>query len=262
MRFKKIIKLFEENCVSVSGMKGTGKDIFFGNVIARRKVPYVSNLNYGYCLEELKLENLDLHNNYKNWNSVNIIPYNYPYTLGADIYLSDAGIYLPSQYCNQLNKDYEGIISFQALCRQVCGGTRFHFNTQNLNRVWDKIREHSDVYIRCKKCVVLFGIVFQSITIYDKYESCLSRLNPCRVKVPLLGDKNAKMQARLYLDNFYNQHGKVSNRLLIYRNKSKHDTWYFGRLLGTLNKDDSPKKIKQALKRKYKERRGSIDANV
>ena len=47
MGLRKIIKMFESGCVSVSGMMGTGKDLLMGNVIMRRKRPYVSNMNYG-----------------------------------------------------------------------------------------------------------------------------------------------------------------------------------------------------------------------
>lgn len=251
MRFKKIINLFQNGGVSVCGMKGTGKDVLIGNVIARRKDPYISNLDYGYEYIPLKLNDLNLPNNYANFINNSTNDYAYPYPLGCDIYISDCGIYLPSQYCNQLNRDYEGIVSFQALSRQIAFAN-VHFNAQNLNRVWDKLREQSDTYIRCRKCFVIFGFVIQFITIYDKYESCLARINPCRIRAPKIGDKNAKMQADLYLDNFYNQHGSVKNRILIYRNKSKHDTYYFGRLLRTLKEGDSPKKIKLDRKRKKK----------
>lgn len=241
MRFKKIVNLFENGGVSVSGMKGTGKDTLMGNVIARRKQPYVSNLDYGGQFWRLYCSKLNINNTYHNFINYDTNYYNYIYPIGADIYISDAGVYFPSQYCNQLNRDYEGIVGFQALSRQLAM-CNVHFNAQNLNRVWDKIREQSDTYIRCRKCWHFFGFVLQFITIYDKYESCLARVSPCRISVPLLGDKVAKMQARLYLDNFFNVHGKVENKVLFYRNKSKHDTHYFGHLLGSLKQDESPKK--------------------
>ena len=89
------------------------------------------------------------------------------------------------------------------------------------------------MYIRCNWCKVLFGkYVIQIITIYDKYNSCLNRVKPCRVRVPLLGDKNARMNAKIYRDKWENENGIVKRRLLIYKNKSKHNTLYFGDLLG------------------------------
>ena len=77
----------------------------------------------------------------------------------------------------------------------------------------------------------MWGLVIQFITIYDKYDSCVNRVSPCRVRVPILGNPVAKMQARTYYDNFFNQHGLVQNKLLIYFNKSSHDTYYFEKLL-------------------------------
>lgn len=98
--------------------------------------------------------------------------------------------------------------------------------TQNLNRMYDKVREQSDQYIRCTSCRVVCGFVFQHVIIYDKYESCVARVKPCRIRVPWF-NSIARMQARTYLDNFENQHGKVRGYWLCYRNKSTYDTYHF-----------------------------------
>lgn len=230
MRFKKILRLFNRGNVCVTGLRGTGKDILFGNVIVRRRAPYVSNINYGSKFHQLDLLKLDVHNKFDNFISGCVNQYQWEYPDGADIYLSDCGVYFPSQYCGQLNQRYEGIITYQALSRQL-SRSNVHVNAQNLNRVWDKIREQSDIYIRCRGCIVLFGFVFQGITIYDKYESCVQRVRPCRVRVPLLNPQG-RATAETYRDNFFNTHGSVKNRILIYRNRSKHDTYYFRKLLG------------------------------
>lgn len=230
MRFKRIMKLFKKGNVCVTGLRGTGKDLLMGNVIARRKETYVSNMNYGYDYIPLKLTDLDIKNTYKEFISGNVKKYIYPYPKNVDIYISDCGVYLPSQYCNLLNRDYEGLISFQALSRQI-GRCNVHTNAQNLNRVWDKLREQSDTYIRCCWCIYFLGFVFQKVVIYDKYESCLNRLNPCRIKKPLFCNKMRKQQVELYLDNFYNLHGNVKARFLLYRNKSEHNTYLFGDML-------------------------------
>lgn len=237
MRFKKVIKIFNKGNVCVTGLRGTGKDILLGNVINRKNEPYVSNLFYGENLSKkriympLELEKLDIKNRYNDFISGKINEYIYPYPRGCDIYVSDAGVYLPSQYCNQLNKEYEGLVSFQALSRQI-GQCNFHINVQNLNRLWDKVREQSELYIRCEWCKVLFGKwVLQKITIYEKYESCLNRVKRCRLNVPLFGSKEAKMSAQIYKDNYRNTHGVIKSKILLYRNKSLHNTLYFGDLL-------------------------------
>ena len=117
-----------------------------------------------------------------------------------------------------------------ALSRQV-SHNNVHINVQNLNRAWDKIREQSDIYIRCRSCVVLFGkIVIQRITIYDIYQSCLDGVEPCKIGVPLLAKREVKQNAELYLDKFRNSYGSIKNRMLIYFNKSSFDAYYFEKL--------------------------------
>lgn len=231
MRFKKIIQLFKNGNVCVCGLRGTGKDLLFGNVIVRRNKAYISNLYYGlldkYTLLDFNL--LNLNNSYKNLIENDIKYYEFKGILGADVYLSDAGVYLPSQYCNELNKFYPYIATYQALSRQV-SHNNFHINVQNLNRVYDKVREQSDIYIRCRKCIYLFGFVIQFITLYDKYESCLARVKPCKITTSFLSKKENKLNVNMYRDNFYNNYGSVKNRILFYRNRSKHNTYYFQEL--------------------------------
>ena len=230
MRIKRIVKLFKKGNVCVTGLRGRGKDVLFGNVIARRKKPYISNLNYGGAFFSLDLQKLNLGtNNYRNFISNNIKQYKFPYPLGADVYISDAGVYFPAQHVNDLNREFDSLASYQALSRQV-SHNNVHINAQNLNRVWDKIREQSDVYICCNWCFVFLGFVFQSVTLYDKYQSAVDRVKPCRVRVPLF-NKEAKVSAIVYRDDFFNKHGKVRKKFLFYRNKSKHDSYYFQRLL-------------------------------
>lgn len=242
MTIKKIIKLFEDGNVCVTGLRGTGKDVLFGNVIARRKKDYVSNLDYtnGKNYHVLDFNKLDCgKNDYRNLLSGNVRYYKYPYPSGSDIYLSDAGVYFPSQYCNELNRDYKYIPMYMALSRQL-SHNQFHVNVQNLNRCFDKIREQSEIYIRCRKCIVLFGfLVIQVITLYDKYQSCLDRVEPCKISVPIMAKKEVKQNAEMYVDKFRNTYGKVQTRLLVYINKSKHDTYYFEKLFERGIKDET-----------------------
>lgn len=248
MRFKKLIKrYFKKGNVCVFGLRGTGKDLIFGNVIARRKKDYISNLNYSKDKNYIKLNfhNLNLGlNTYNNLINNNIKYYDFKdfYPVGTDIYVSDSGIYFPSQYCNELNKEFRHFPMYLALSRQV-SENNFHINTQALNRVWDKIREQSDIYIMCRKCIYIpltklsiFNIrffrhdfVIQFIRLYERYDSAIQKMNPCRIKVPLL-NKQAKTNARIYIDQFNSTNGFIKNKILFYRNKSKHDTLYFSKL--------------------------------
>ena len=244
MRFKKIIRMFENGNVCITGLRGTGKDLLMSNVVVRRKDPYVSNIDYGGFFAPLDFDKISLgENTYQEFISGKVFHYEFPYARGSDIYISDVGVYLPSQYCNELNRDYKYLPSYMALSRQV-SHNNFHINVQNLNRAWDKIREQSDIYIRCRKCfyIPFVNIVLQLITVYDKYESCVNRVSPCRISGFSLNPV-ARSQAQTYIDNFFNTHGSVKNRILIYRNKSKYDTYHFEKLLKEAKNE---KKVKNA----------------
>lgn len=237
MRFKKIVQLFKNYSVSVSGSKGSGKDLLTANVIARRRTPHISNMKYQDDTIPFEYSKLDCGGNtYKELMKGKVKPYKFPYPDGTDVYLSDCGVYFPAQYNGELNKDYREFPTFMALSRHL-GDCRVHINSQCANRTWDKIREQCDYYIRCRRSFVFFGkICITFVTLYDKYESALSRVRPCRIRVPLF-NRQAQMQAKIYRDNFFNQHGDVKNKILIYWNKSKYDTRHFKKLLGG-DKDD------------------------
>ena len=240
MNLKKIIKLFCSGNVCVTGLRGTGKDLLFGNVITRLKKPYISNLNYSDddLYQELDLQRLDAgKNTFKNFINHNIKYYDFDYIKGSDIYISDAGIYFPSQHCGELNKMYPYFATYQALSRQI-SHNNVHVNVQNLNRLWDKIREQSDIYIRCIKTIYLFGWVIQSVVVYDKYDACVNRVKPLKMKVPLFADKNTKQHVKMYIDNFQVQNGSIKQYTLIYKNKSKHDTYYFEKMMKEGEKND------------------------
>lgn len=241
---KKIVKLFESGNCCVCGLRGTGKDMLTANVIARRKTAYISNMDYkayskrcfkkvySPCID-LQLDSLNIGNSYRNLISGDIVNYNYPYPDKVDIYISDCGVYFPSQYCSQLNKEYESMPMFQALSRHF-GDCNFHVNVQNLNRVWDKIREQSDIYIRCLSCKVLFGhFVVQKVIIYDNYNACVNRVEPFKaVPVPLLGKNKDLIRAQNVQrkTDFVERNGSVKSATLIYKNNSLYDTRLFKKI--------------------------------
>lgn len=234
---RKIIKLFEQGNVSVSGLRGTGKDMLTANVVVRRKLPYISNVDYGGgaysdggCYIPLDFAELDCgHNTYDNFISGKVNKYVFPYPDGTDVYVSDAGIYLPSQYCNELNRKYSYIATYMALSRHL-GANNFHFNSQNLNRVYDKVREQSDIYITCNKCFVLWGFVLQFVTIYEQYESAVKRVPPFRLSKSLFS-ADRKFDYEKELMHYNISYGKIKRRILLYRNKSTYDTRRFKEML-------------------------------
>lgn len=227
---RKIIKLFEEGNVSVCGLRGKGKDMLFANVVMRRKKPYISNTNYGGDYIRFDATVLDCKNTWRSFLTGKLKPYYYPYPDGVDIYLADGGVYMPSQYQGELCKEYGHIPVYMAISRHL-GDCNFHYNVQNLNRMWDKIREQSDTYIRCVGCKVLFGkIVLQKVIIYEKYESAVNRVPPFRLRRPLINP--TRLQAwEIQKQNYEISHGSVKPRFLIYINRSKYNTRIFKEML-------------------------------
>lgn len=231
MRFNKIVRLFQDGNVCVCGLRGRGKDLLMANVVARRNKAYVSNVDYGSL--HLQFDPMDYDcgkNTFKSFITGKVKKYVYPHEDGTDIYISDAGVYFPSQYCNELNRDYGYFATFMALSRHL-GECNVHFNAQNLNRVWDKIREQSDCYIMCNGCIVLFGkIVLQRVTLYELYDSALKRVPPFRLSKPFL-NRERQFQWEIQKSNYDIAHGSIRSHLLIYLHKSNYNTRFFKEVL-------------------------------
>lgn len=227
---RSIIRLFEDGNVAVVGLRGRGKDMLLANVIMRRKLDYCSNVNYGGRRFSFIPRLLNCgENTYREFITGNLNRYEFPYPDGTDIYVSDAGVYFPSQYCNELNRDFKFFPVFMALSRHL-GDCNLHFNVQNLNRCWDKIREQCDHYILCNRCKVIFGIVFQQVTIYEKYQSAVDRVPVFPLRRPLFNLNRIQMYD-LAKANYLISHGKIQTKLLIYRNRSNYDTRIFKKIL-------------------------------
>lgn len=226
---RRIIKLFKKGNVCVTGLVGTGKDMLFANVVARRKKPYISNTDYGGAYIPFDPSVVNIGNTYKNFINGNLNRYEYPYPDGVDFYLADCGVYFPAQYCNELNRDFGYIATFMALIRHL-GKSSFHVNCQNLNRIFDKLREQSDQYITCKWCKVICGIVIQRVIVYERYQSAVDRVPPFALSRPLLNADRVQ-QWEIQRNNYLIAHGEVKPMLLIYRNKSKYNTRVFKEML-------------------------------
>lgn len=227
---KFVVNLFDRGNVCVTGMRGRGKDVLFNYVIRRRAKPYISNVDYG----GLKVDDFRPKeqfgiggNTAENFIEDNLIPYDYPYDDGIDYYVSDAGVYFPSQEFGLLNKKYRSMPIFQALSRHL-GDCNVHFNAQNLNRVWDKIREQSDTYVLCRDCTWIFKkIVIMNVTVYDRMESCINRVRSFG-KRPMLN-----RQKQLAYDSLVATHGNIRDFKMVFIHKGNYDTRRFKSLLAS-----------------------------
>lgn len=259
---RRILRLFEKGSVSISGMRGTGKDMLMANVVARRKLPYISNMDYGGERIPFEPSMLDCKNSWRNFMESAVKHFEWPYGDGLDIYFSDGNVYMPSQYQGELVKEYGHIPIFMALYRQLADG-EFHYNCQNLNRMWDKVRELSDCYIRCTNCFTLqkackrvwrrvwrklptrlrdrmnplYGfpwvrsrLVVQKVILYERYESAVNRVPPFALRRPLLNPNRLQLW-EIQKQNYLVQHGVVKPMTLIYFNKSKYNTRLFKEML-------------------------------
>ena len=174
---------FYEGNVIVTGLRGRGKDVLFSLVVNSSKGKYISNVNYTAdkrCID-FNVQDISVGGNtFVNFLSGRLKPYKYPHEDGIDYFISDAGIYFPSQEFSKLNRVYPSLPIFQALSRHL-GDCNFHCNVQNLNRLWDKIREQADSYLLCTKCKVrLHKFVSLTLFYYDRYQSCVDRVKPMK----------------------------------------------------------------------------------
>lgn len=233
---KELINLFENGSVMVFGLRGTGKDTLFNYVINKRKKKYISNVDYtggkGYIKQNILEQTNCGGNTPKTLAEEKIIYYEYPYEDGIDYYISDAQAYFPSQDFGTLNNRYKSLPLFQGISRHL-GACNVHCNTQNLNRLWDKFREQSDTYIRCRKATYKpwLKIDFKNkkikktyrvklkYTIYDNYESALARLEPY--------PKGHGKEYRAQKANYEATHGNIINRTITFEQKNQYDSRIF-----------------------------------
>lgn len=239
MNLKRLYKrTFSKGNVCVTGLRGCGKDMLFANVTARCTKDYISNIDYQNksTYHEFAPSALRIGNTYENFINQEVNRFTYPYQQNVDYYLSDVGVYFPSQYNGELNKRYADIPTFMALSRHIAD-CNVHINVQNLNRAWDKIREQSDTYIRCIKCHVIGKFVIQTVVVYDQYDACLKRVEPFRpLRAPLLSMGSARAMYKVkneeLLRSFKERNGSVRRYTLFYFNKSNYNTRHFAEMLG------------------------------
>lgn len=220
-------KRFDNGNVIVFGHKGKGKDLLFQKIINKRKNKYYfSNINYGKKYKNLDMAMIDLSpNTFENMIDNNVVKISDP--LGAektDIYISDGGIYFPSQYDTLLNKKYRSFGLSYALSRHLWNNN-IHVNTQALSRVWKLLREQADTYIKCRSTFKLPFILVTCYTIYDKYASADNDVRPIKSR---FRNKFSKAE----IDIYNGTNGLVKNGFIVQLKRSvKYDTRIFKKII-------------------------------
>lgn len=233
---RKFVKLFKEGNTIVSGLRGRGKDLAFCYVINKRKENYISNVNYSNPKLKYKRFEFDTKvwelagNTYEDLTDGTVKKYSYPYPDGIDYYISDSGIYFPAQYHKELDKRYKSAPLFQALSRHL-GDCNIHCNTQKQNRLWDKIREQSDIYIVMKKAVFIpkTKIFYLKATTYTKAETA-----EAQIKKPWFGIGKKARENKIIWES---QNGEVKNINFIGKLRYNYDSRRFKKILENEVKD-------------------------
>lgn len=213
---KALVECFEKDNVIVFGLKGHGKDCIFNKSINVRNKPCYANIPYNKELCVVRdIQNFSVSpNTFENVlnNDVKIVKkFNKEST---DLYISDGGIFLPSQYSNTLIKKYPSLPIYYALNRHLTN-SNIHINSQYLGRIWDKLREHAGYYIKAVKTTYLFGFLITEFIVYDRYDSAMSQLEPY-VATGLF----THSESRANREDFLAKHGNIT-RYYIIQHKSK-----------------------------------------
>lgn len=219
--------VFKKNNVIVFGKKGTGKDLLFQAVVNDYKCETFSNISYNKKSKLINLKDLELKNNtYDNFVNGSVLQeVKHDDFEGKDVFISDIGVMLPSQYDTKLYKSYPSFPIFYALSRHLYN-SNIHCNAQNLGRVWKALREQADFYIKCLEVnkpfiLGLFGFLRIDFICYDKYESANNSLLP----LPN-GLFNKFLDANV--KQYYATNGMIEKKfILVHKSEIHYDTRAF-----------------------------------
>lgn len=221
LNVSELVSIFKLNNVIVFGKKGTGKDLLFHTIINKTNRFHYSNITYNKKTLPITINDLSLFpNTYDNLINGNVEKVNPNLKEKYDIFISDAGIYLPSQYDYLIDKKYPSLSIFYATQRHLYNSNT-HLNTQYLGRVYKKVREQADTYIKLRRTFFIFGFFLSFYTIYEKYESAELSLMP--MAKTLLNAPNYAMVNQYNATNGYIKNGWYFGS----KKKIKYNTRYF-----------------------------------
>ena len=209
------------------GVKGSGKDLLTEKVIKHRNEPHYSNIPYTHGKEEFIIKDfteVKAPVDYRQLIENNFKREPHKFIEGADLYISDMGVYFPN-YCDSLlYRLYPSMPVLYALDRQLYS-QNIHFNSQSLDRGWKALREQADFFVYCVRTYHLPFILITKVITYDRYESAQKRLLP--VKSRLL-----KKYSKAEVDIYNSQNGDIRQGLVFRLKKNiTYDTRYFEKKL-------------------------------
>jgi len=230
---KFVVQKFEKNNTITFGAKGNGKDLLFQMVISKRNEPYMSTQDYGTHFIPTSIKDFTLSpNTFEQMieGKIRLINKKYEWE-GNDFYISDGGIYLPSQYDSLLSKLYPSFPIFYATSRHL-GLINIHANTQAINRLWIKIREQADSYFKLRGAVSIGSYIFLKVRYYSEYKSAEQGIMPMP-KTGLASKNNALYSTTpaMMKAEFESMNGIVKDLLCVIKKKDIfYDTRHFHKL--------------------------------
>jgi len=239
-----IISKFRHANVLVWGKKRTGKDLTFQKVINYRKEEYFSfPFAYGGKHHAITLQELSIAPNYyKDFieGTLQIIPY-HKEREKRDVYISDGGNYLPSQYQGDLVKKYPSMPVYYSIVGHLYD-SNMHVNYNgSFTRLWDKLREQADDYIKVLGTMKIGPFMFTKITYYAQQKSAEQSLLPMK-----RGALN-KDQKALY-QQYIATNGEIKNKWFCqYITSIHYDTRYFRKVFFgvQVETDSEPENLKK-----------------
>ncbi len=238
----KSINKYITNSTLIVGAKGSGKDLITQNIVYSnyKKHNFLSvNVDYGYNTEVVSFNDFKLKNSYLNFINNNLLCESLKEDFeGKSLIISDCGIYLPSQYDKELSKAFGWLPIFIALSRHLYD-MPIIANVQHQGRIWVKLREQFDFYIKCKntksfKVPILHRFLITRCICYENLIALDNGVLPFSSPIGLISQNNPlySTSPSTMKKIFENQHGFIKEIFFITRKKKiKYDTRHFKKLL-------------------------------
>lgn len=236
---KRLLRLFKTGSNMTIGFKGCGKDLCFQKIIAKTKTKVYANIDYGFGTEVRPIKDINVGDNtFLNFLNDDVQPFDTNLRQNIPFFISDGGIFLPSQEDNVLTKKYKGLPIACAISRHIWNN-QIHVNVQRIGRLWIKLREQQDWFLKAIGVVNLTKIhlgIFAKYRYYQKYESAEAGILPLRISANSILTKQEVSERKKEFDSM---NGVIYEFWIWVSNKElKYDSRYFSRYVNHRPEDD------------------------
>lgn len=154
----------------IFGPQGSGKDTLIAHFLSLSGNLHYSNLRYNDKTVEVPVRSFGAGNNtFSDLIEDSLKKYKSPFIPGTTLICSDAGAYFPSTESRTLDCYYPSMGMWLAFLRQL--GHNFICNSQAFGRLWIKIREQCDFFIRLLGPQFIGNYIIVNAVSYDRIES-------------------------------------------------------------------------------------------